>query len=72
MAKTKEELNALKQELEALTTKLNELTEDELNQIAGGLEVAKRIKEKLCYVALDPEDKKAVASVGLYKETVVK
>ena len=36
MAKTKEELNTLKQELESLTTKLQQLTEDELKQVTGG------------------------------------
>ncbi|MCQ2911634.1 MAG: hypothetical protein MJ244_05525 [Clostridia bacterium] len=36
MAKTKEELNNLKQELETLTTKLQELTEDELKLVTGG------------------------------------
>ena len=34
--KTKEELNALKTEAEALNKKLEELTEDELAQVAGG------------------------------------
>ena len=34
--KTKEELNALKEEFEALNKKLAELTEDELKQVAGG------------------------------------
>ena len=36
--KTKEELNALKAEVEALNKKLAELTEDELMQVAGGNE----------------------------------
>ena len=36
MAKTNEELNELKQEYESLATKLQELTEDELKQVAGG------------------------------------
>ena len=36
MAKTQEELNELKQECEALTNKLKELTEDELKQVAAG------------------------------------
>ena len=36
MAKTKEELNALKQEYESLTTKLQELNDDELNLVTGG------------------------------------
>lgn len=34
--KTKEELNALKNEVEALNTKLAELSEDELKQVVGG------------------------------------
>ena len=35
--KTKEELNELKQELETLSSKLQELTEDELKEITGGV-----------------------------------
>ena len=38
--KTKEELNALKEEVETLNKKLNELTEDELAQVTGGKENA--------------------------------
>ena len=34
--KTKEELNALKEEVEALNKKLAELTEEELEQVSGG------------------------------------
>ena len=34
--KTKEELNALKEEVEALNKKLSELTEEELAQVSGG------------------------------------
>ena len=34
--KTKEELNALKEEAETLNKKLAELSEEELKQIAGG------------------------------------
>ena len=34
--KTKEELNALKEEVENLNKKLAELTEEELEQISGG------------------------------------
>ena len=34
--KTKEELNAIKTEYEALSMKLKELTEDELFQVCGG------------------------------------
>ena len=34
--KSKEELNTLKEEVETLNKKLAELTEDELQQVAGG------------------------------------
>ena len=34
--KTKEELNALKKEVEALNKKLRELTDDELRVVVGG------------------------------------
>ena len=36
MAKTQEELNALKQEYETVTNKLQELTENELSEVTGG------------------------------------
>ena len=36
MAKTKEELQQLKEEYETLSSKLKELTEDELQQLVGG------------------------------------
>ena len=34
--KTKEELNALKEEVETLNKKLHELTDEELAQVSGG------------------------------------
>ena len=34
--KTKEELNALKEEVETLNEKLHELTDEELAQVSGG------------------------------------
>ena len=34
--KTKEELNALKEEVETMNNKLTELTEDEFSQVNGG------------------------------------
>ena len=34
--KTKEELNAIKEEVETLNKKLQELSEDELQQVSGG------------------------------------
>ena len=39
MAKTKEELKELKQEVETVSRKLHELTEEELAQVSGGLTV---------------------------------
>ena len=47
--KTKEELNALKEEVETLNRKLAELTEDELTQVVGGFEVSD-------WNAIDPND----------------
>ena len=38
--KTKEELNALKEEVETVNKKLHELTEEELVQVSGGLDPA--------------------------------
>lgn len=37
--KTKEELNELKKECKVLTTKLKELSDDELKQVVGGFKV---------------------------------
>ena len=42
--KTKEELNALKEEIETLNKKLAELTEEELAQVTGGV---KEVNEKI-------------------------
>ena len=36
MSKTKDELNALKEEAETLNRKLHELTDEELEQVSGG------------------------------------
>ena len=37
MSKTKEELDALKEEVEAVNEKLAELTEEEIAQVSGGV-----------------------------------
>ena len=37
MSKSKEELNNLKEEVEAVNEKLAELTEEEIAQVSGGL-----------------------------------
>ena len=39
MPKTKEELNALKEEVVNLNEKLRELTDEELEQVTGGYEI---------------------------------
>ena len=40
MSKSKEELNKLKEEVEAENEKLQELTEEELEQVNGGVTIA--------------------------------
>ena len=42
--KTKEELNALKEEVETVSRKLHELTDEELEQVTGGVPTV-RVKE---------------------------
>ncbi len=37
MSKTKDELNAIKEEVEAVNEKLAELTEEEIAQVSGGI-----------------------------------
>ena len=39
MAKTAEELNAIKEEIETLNEKLVELSEEDLKQVTGGIKV---------------------------------
>ena len=46
--KTKEELNALKEEVEALNKMLHELTEEELEQVSGGAYI-KDIYDQVTY-----------------------
>ena len=48
MAKTKEELNALKEEVETLNQKLAELTEEELAQVSGGEIHISYVVDELC------------------------
>ena len=44
---TREELQAIKEEAEALNNKLSELTEDELDQVVGGIRLQRAIPEIL-------------------------
>ena len=60
MAKTKEELNAIKEEVETLNQKLTELSEDELEQVIGGessIQDTARILIKLRQDVLDSTKK---------------
>ena len=51
--KTKEELNALKEEVETLNKELHELTEEELAQVSGGFEPGSSAKIRLPTYATD-------------------
>ena len=51
--KTKEELNALKEEVETVSRKLHELTEEELAQVSGGL-VPGRSRERVVEPPVPP------------------
>ena len=46
MSKSKEELNALKKEVETLNKKLHELTDEELAQVTGGRNKESQIQEE--------------------------
>ena len=55
--KTKEELNALKKEVEALNKKLAELSEEELAQVSGGAAGSVRFfNEEKSFGFIKPED----------------
>ena len=51
--KTKEELNALKEEVETLNKKRRMLTEEELAQVSGGFEPGTSAKIRLPTYAID-------------------
>ena len=44
--KTKEELQALTEEMKSLNTKLEELTEDELEQVIGGQSIPEQLTKR--------------------------
>lgn len=46
--KTKEELNALKKEVEAMNKKLHDLNDKELEQVTGGLDRKKNTYQEYC------------------------
>ena len=50
--KTKEELNAIKVEIETISEKLGELTEEELNQVTGGYKKGGRIPSPFNDIAI--------------------
>ena len=49
MAKTQEELKELKEEYESLNLKLNELTDDEMKQVTGGLCEYRSLEKDTCF-----------------------
>ena len=51
--KSKEELNALKEEVETVNKKLHELTDEELEQVLGGFEPGSSEKIRLPTYAID-------------------
>ena len=51
--KTKEELNTMKEEVEAMNRKLHELTEEELEQVTGGFEPGSSAKIRRPTIATD-------------------
>lgn len=61
--KTKVELNAIKEEVEAVSKKLRELTEDELTQVTGGTDTY-----YFRIVKLDPD--KLDLSIGVSKGVI--
>ena len=47
MSKSKEELNKLKEEVETVNKKLQELTEEELEQVTGGSNISTMLEGKV-------------------------
>ena len=70
--KTKEELLSLKNEVEALNKKLAELTEDELNQVAGGFDGFGRFEEWAYDIVYkkDGEDVEDISKPGDYTPVI--
>ena len=59
MSKTKEELDAIKEEVNSVNEKLHELTEEDLEQVAGGVENGFRTSHEIHKIGLwDYEDLK--------------
>ncbi len=59
MAKTKEELNAIKEEVETVSKKLQELTKEELELVTGGTKVV-----------VDSEDNSLLDYINWFFKTV--
>ena len=60
--KTKEELSAIKAEVENLNVKLAELTDDELKQVTGGM-LPVLLKTGRLYMGIDPYDEQILGFV---------
>ena len=68
--KTKEELNALKKEVETLNKKLAELTEEELVQVCGGRKIAEALIAAETPFTIDNDGKKQYENSIYTFETV--
>ena len=66
--KTKEELNALKEEAENLGKKLAELTEEELSQVAGGRRAFLSAENQKIRTIVVPEGDEAAGIGGVNPE----
>ena len=58
MSKSKEELNKLKEEVEAVNEKLSELTPEEIAQVSGGLAPGVNDEPVIKPVGVDPAARK--------------
>ena len=72
--KTPEELNALKEEVETVSRKLHELTEEELAQVTGGLTVQFDVPVKkdddTCSMEFTKKDSNKIFQYHIYKDTL--
>ena len=53
MAKTQEELNELKEEVETISKRLAELAEEELEQVVGGIQIKRTGECPICHQTVE-------------------
>ena len=66
--KTKEELNAIRSEVEALGRKLCELTEEELQQISGGFDMPPIQEDEKYVMSFTPPANDTIYNFHVYGE----